>query len=381
MRRSSVVVLAAMLVGLFLYAPTPLSPTRGAVASHGGTAECFLGATPVSDGVISPGEYGETFFDGVTKILANFHCDDSPERLLHVGLVSPWFGWVGLLVQAVEPMDGYANEIRIGYAPGDGGLRVQDGYRSVADPSGTADILLGGSGDVVNASTGTDGSARVFEFTVPLRSSDPYDSSLNSDGPFYFAFEYNADLVDLDSDATALSSTSFVVEGITSTGAASSVEMAIVPPAASSPEAQILLALRDARGYPIASVQLEVFVQTVFGFLDVGPVYANEQGVATASYSPRDAGDYLVGAAYAGGYGILASVAWQTLHVSSEFLGNPEAADLAPMQPVEALVVVVILGVWATYGYAFFVTSQGLRTPRARIDTRDPRLRAWGRRR
>jgi len=378
--RSSVVLLAAAVVAVLLFAPAPLAPTRGAVASHAGSAQCFLGGGPASDGVISPGEYGETFFDGVTKILANFHCDASPERLLHVGLVSPWSGWVGLLVQAAEPMDGYANEVRLAYAPNEGGLRVQDAYRSIAEPTATADVLLGGRGDVLNVSTGSDGPARVFEFAIPLRSSDPYDSYLESEGPFYFAFEYSADLVDLDSGATALSSTSFVVEGVTLTGTWSAVEMAIVPPAAPPEAAQILLDLRDARGFPVPSAQLEVFVQTAFGFYEAGPVYTNEQGVASASFAPRDEGDYLIGAAYTGGYGLLASVAWQTLHVSSEFAGNPDAASLVGLRPVESLIVVIILGVWATYGYAFFVTHQSLRTQRPKAETRAEGPLAWRRR-
>lgn len=358
----------ALLVALPLI-PAPYAPLQTAAAWHAGAVECAPNGTPVSDGVIGPGEYGEDYFDGATKILVYVGCDNSTQRLLHVGLVSPWSGWVGLLVQASDTWDGFMNEVRISYTPSSG-LQVMDAYGNFSAGPTRPDSDLGGSTDVGNATTGTVGAARVYEFSVPLRSLDRFDSRLNASGPYNFDLEYSASDPDLNAPPTAISELhSIVIEPAQAPGAWTTVEFAVAPASLPTQEPTMLVSLRDRNGYPVASVQLEVFVRTAFGFYDVGPVITNEQGVAAVSYAPRDKGTYVVGAAYTGGYGLLASVAWRVLNVGSASQGGDLQVGLVggggfELKPVEALIVVVVGSVWATYAYAFYVTRRAMRKDR-----------------
>lgn len=375
--------LAAFVVTLLLL-PAPLSPMRAAEAWHVGAVECTPGGSPVRDGAIAPSEYGENFFDGKTKLLVYFDWDDSTPRLLHVGIVSPSSGWVGFLVQASESWNGFVNEIRIAYAPSLGGLQVMDAYGNFSEGTTSPDTALGGSSDVLDAATGTTGAARVYEFSLSLQSSDRYDNQLDSFGPFYFALESGASELDLSAAPMVTSDLHqlVLVQTTESPSEWTSVELALTPSATPLAPSTMLITLRDATGYPVPSAQLEVFVSTAFGFFDAGPVLTNEQGVAEFSYEPRDSGDYLLGAAYTGGYGLLASVSWQLLTVGSSAsdgtvgFGPIDAGGLE-LRPVEALIVVVVLGVWATYAYAFFVTRFSMREGRASSSAKDVRQFKW----
>lgn len=355
MRASLALLTLTTLLLLFVASSTPISPARTASASHLGPVRC-VGGNPVSDGVITPDEYGENYFDETTKILVYLSCDNSTQRILHAGIVSPWSGWTGLMVQASEAWNGVLNEVRVSYAPSLGGLQVMDAYRNVSAAFTAPDPILSGSPNVMNVSTGAADAARVYEFSVPLYSNDNYDSQLQSSGPFYFALGYNASDPDLQSDATTISELQSMVVETGSPGTWTSLEFAIAPASEPLEEPKMLLLLRDEQGYPIPSSQLKVFAYTAFGFLDVGSVVTNDQGVAEVSYVPRDSGSFQVGAAFAGDSGLMASVAWHFLRVAgSSHEGGFE------FRPIEALVAVIVTAVWATYGYAFYVTHQALR--------------------
>ncbi len=240
---------------------------------------------------------------------------------------------------------------------------------------------------MLNAATGVAGAATVYEFAVPLLSPDPADSQLRSNGPFYFAVEANLLNSDLESDPVMVSEMqTLVLQSSPSLGIWTSVELSV---AASAPrtESRLLLSLRNEQGYPLPGMSLEVFVRTTFDFLDLGSVVTNDQGVAEVTYVSLGAGTFVVGAAYAGGGGFLASAAWRFLEVAetvgggdlgSGFLGQGGVLEL---RPIEAIIVVVVGGVWATYAYAVFVTWQALRSERRReAGSRGPRpLGRWGR--
>lgn len=382
MRAAALALIAIGFLALLPFAPYPLSPTRSAGAWHVGAVECTPAGDPLPDGVIAAGEYGENYFDGVTKILAYVSCDNSTARILHVGLVTPWAGWVGLLVQADDSADGTFNEVRVSYAGLAAAPRALDAYRS-ATGSSIPDVTLGGSDDVGEVSTGTREEARVFEFSVSLASTDAYDSHLTSTGPYLFALAYNATDADLSSQPTETSEVqSFLIGGANPAGSWTTVELVV--PASSIPleNASLLVALRDASGYPVPSAQIEIFVKTAFGFFDLGPVVAGEGGVAEVTYTPRDAGTFLIGAAYTGGYGRLASVAWHVLNVGETPPGTqvglgPFEGGTFELRTTETLIVVVVLGVWATYAYASFVTWIALREPKPRAASRDARVLSW----
>jgi len=345
----------------------PDSFSRNAAGTHTGIVACGAIGSPVSDGAISPGEYSESYFDSATKALVYFTCDDSPDRLMHVGIVAPGGGWVGLGVQARDVWDGMLNEVRMSRVSSSGALQIEDGLEDVAVGTFVSDSSLGGSDNVLNAAAGTAGAATIYEFALPLKSPDAADSQLQSDGPFYLAIRANPFDSDLRSEAMEASELqTFVVRSDLSQGEWTEVELSV---ATSEPMAnsRILVSLRDEQGYPIPGMVLEVFVRTTFGFLNLGPVTTNDQGVAEAVYAPRDAGQFVVGAAYPGGNGLLGSAVWGVLEVAATSGGDlgtglvGEGGTLG-LRPIEALVVVVVGSVWATYAYALFVVRQTLRS-------------------
>ncbi len=141
----------------------------------------------------------------------------------------------------------------------------------------------------------------------------------------------------------------------------------------------MLVALREDRAYPLPSTQVEIFVGTAFGFFDAGPVVTNDQGVAQVPYTPRGSGRFLVGAAYTGGLGLLASVAWRVLTVGSlsdggDFQLGFGGGGTGELRPVEALIIVAVTGIFATYAYAFFVVRLSMRKGRAGAPGRDTKF-------
>ncbi len=296
--------------------------TQDATATHLGIVECAEVGNPVSDGTISPGEFDESYFDEMTKILVYFTCDNSTQRELHVGIVAPGDGWVGLEIQARDTWDGTLNEVRLSRGPSTNAVQIEDGLRNMTLGSFESDALLGGSVDVLNVTSGTAGAAAVYEFSVPLRSADPTDSQLTTNGPFYFALENNPMDPDLTSLAMAASELqTFVLDTNLSAGMWTTMELSLAP-AEPTADSRLLLALRDESGYPIPGMTLEAFVETMFGYLELGPVSTNDQGVAEVTYAPRDNGTFLVGAAYAGGGGFLGSVIWKDLEIPPAYGGG-----------------------------------------------------------
>lgn len=366
--RSLAWVVPILLVVLVLV-PSAASPVGGARAWTSGPVACSTTVHPTSDGAIAPGEYADDYFDAATDLLVYLACDNSTTRLLHVGIVSPWTGWVGVLVQSSETWDGRANEVRIAFNATSSALEVMDAYANVTSGSSAPDSTLGGTSDVVGATAGTQSAARVYEFAIPLNGTDPYDSRLRSDGPFTFALEYSEPVTDLASPPSAVSGLqSFAIQSAVTPAAWTTLELtAGVAPTAPG-TATFLVALRDASGYPIPSVQIEVFLRSAFGMYDAGAVATNEQGVGEVTYQLPDNGTYFLGVAYTGGDGLLASAAWRDVGVSSPYTGGGVGLALfdiggLDLMPVEALVVTVVAGVWAAYAYAFYVTWASMRKP------------------
>lgn len=377
--------LAALVVLLTLSVlPGPASLAREASAGSTGAVLCSPPNSPTPDGVIASGEYGDDYFDPVTSLLVYVACENSTARSLHVGLVSPWTGWVGLLVQSSEVWDGRVNEVRVVADPSSGTTSVLDAYGNVTVGTAAPDVSLGGTVDVGNAISQDLDASRVYEFLVPLNSADPYDSQLRSAGPYQFALEYNAYDADLQAPPTGVSPFHFMTIGTSGSGASwTSVELTTGLSLSSAGTADSLVVLRDGNGYPIPSALVEIYVRTVFGMYDAGPVVTDDQGAAEVTYAPLDSGAYVLGAAFAGADGRLASVAWRDLSVGSAGGGGPIGAGLfdgsnPALRPVEALIVVIVLGVWVTYGYAFFVTWTSMRRARAPPHDTERYSAAWG---
>jgi hypothetical protein len=355
------------LTGLFVLA-LPGGPPAPAAATHFGDVECLTSPTLVHDGRLTPGEYSENYFDPRTKILTYFSCLDDPNRTAHMAIKTPWEGWTEVRLQAADTWNGEFNAIRIRLAPEEGPglgpsthgvvLELIDGYVNGTGGSFVDDLLVGGSVDILEPAGGVDAGAYVYEFGIPMHSQDVRDCQWTVDGSFYFQLAQ----VLADPEAPAfLESDLGVIEmgGNRSAGRWTDVELSLPPGQAPLESAEILVSLRDGQGLPLAYKPVSVFVQTAFGFLELGTVTTNGQGAGSTEYRPRDSGDFLIGAAYGGGDGLLGGVTWHRISVSSP---ASETAWLPRnLLVIQTLIVLVVGGVWITYGYALLIVRRVLR--------------------
>ncbi|MFQ6013307.1 MAG: hypothetical protein ACE5LS_06660 [Thermoplasmata archaeon] len=365
MRAAGVVLaMCGLLIGALLVLPAPVDIAPGAQASHRGDILCPAGAQPTGDGVLAPEEYMENFFDPQTKTLVSFHCLEDANRTMHVGLISPWPGWTELRFQATDEWNGSYNVVRLSMAGGE--VVALDGYRGATTPF-VDDLTLGGTYDVIGAAGASGSEHQIYEFAFPLFSNDVYDSRLTLNGSFYFQLAYAT-----DEGPFMESQPHFIQIGQFPTpGTPTSLELTPPPGNVALEVAEVLVTLRDERGQPLSLRPVSAFVRTTFGFLDLGISSTNAQGVASFDYAPRDGGSFLMGAAFPGEDGHLASVSWVSLVVSA--VG--EGLSLLPrdLLVIQTLIVLVVGLVWGTYGYSLFLVRQALRAPqqegRSRNDT------------
>lgn len=344
----SALALALLMGGLLL--PGPAHLTRPVEATHRGDIECPAAPLPNQDGSISEGEYLENFFDPRTKTLAYFTCVQDTSRTMHVALVTPWDGWMELRFQATDEWNGTYNVVRVSMR--EGTPEALDGFQEGPEAPFVADFSLGGSDDVLNLAAREASESYLYEFSLPLFSSDAYDSRLTSNGSFRFQLVNAAGESALaESDPQFLQIGQFPAEGRWT-----SLEMSLPPGNEALEPSEILVALRDDHTRPLPLRPLDVFARTTFGFLELGTVQTNEQGLASVTYTPRGEGEYLIGVAFAGEKGYLASVDWMPLSVTAA--PPPSSPFPRDLLPVPALIVAVVGGVWGTYAYTLYLLRQ-----------------------
>ena len=351
---------AAMLLLVFL-SPGP-GPAGVVRADHSGEVVCPGPPPSVHDGMIRPGEYSENFFDPTTKIVVYFKCMADTDRMMHVALVSPWSGWTELRVQAAEAWNGDLNVVRLSMSGSS--VSVSDGFLNGTTAQYVDDVSAGGTDDVLEPVASRSGDAFVYEFDLPLLSRDALDCQLTGNGSFFFQLAYVMTEGPMSLGSSVVASEPHVIRIGTGpmSGSETSVELSLPKGTPPGSPAEILVGLRNDTNRPLPSMPVSVFAQTVFGFLELGTAYTNEQGVAAVEYATLGAGEFLIGAAFAGGSDHLASVTWVRLIV-------PPAANDASVLPrgllfVQSIIVVVLGGVWLTYAYSVFILRSAMREPR-----------------
>ncbi len=367
---------AAALAFILLIAPViPWRPLYSSAADTGLAVGCNSTEGVVSEGRILPGEYSESYFDETTKLLAYFSCSDTDGRTLQMAIVSPWEGWVGLLLQASETWNGDMNVVRVSYERGIG-PRSYDGYFESASNTERMDVDWGGMTDVYDLTAESNDGVTVYEFAVPLTSDDIFDSHMTGDGFLYFQLAYSGVDVDFKSEASGTSPLNMIQ---ISTQYFPKVwsELQFLPLEGSHERTgtEVLFLLRNDRGFSVPNAMVHVFMKAAFGFAELGVVMTNSQGVARAVLEPRGTGTYLVGAAFEGGQGLLASVVWMTLVLEDTGRALPivDSGHIAL-----SLVFLGVAGVWLVYAYALVLAH--LATARSRGDlrpTRQQELRKW----
>ncbi len=352
--------LVAFLLVSLAVLPGTLNPARRAQATHLGRVECPPESAPVHDGVLEPGEYSENLFDPKTKILVYFQCSEEANRTLHVAMVSPWEGWTEIRLQTIEAWTGDLNIVRTSWTGS--AVKVVDGYSHGTDSSFVDDLALGGSYDVIEPAGKHIGDSYVYEIAVPLRSVDEYDSQLAAEGSFFFQLAYITLEAPGQGETSFMESDSYLIRLGASPirGKWTSIDLSLPEGDGFEDASKILLSLRDEKFYPLPSRSVTVFARTSFGFLNLGTVTTNEQGIASIGHAPLVGGTYLIGASFPGGEGYLGSVAWERLSLAFQkprptMLPN----DLAVLHMIIAL---VVGGVWATYAYSVAVVRHVLRS-------------------
>jgi len=121
------------------------------------------------DGVVFPGEYAHRMDAGGFEV----HWSNDI-NFLRVGLMSPGIGYVAIGFDPDHRMQG-ANFI-LG-AVEDGTLKMRDDYGN-GSVSHTADTLLGGTDDILEAAGREEGGRTTVEFVIPLVTRDPYDKTV-----------------------------------------------------------------------------------------------------------------------------------------------------------------------------------------------------------
>lgn len=121
------------------------------------------------DGVVFAGEYGHRTDAGGFEV----HWSNDV-NYLRVGLVSPGTGYAAIGFAPTYRMKG-ANFI-VG-AVQDGRLSIRDDYGDGAVRH-TADTLLGGTDDILEAAGREEDGRTMVEFVIPLRTRDPNDVTL-----------------------------------------------------------------------------------------------------------------------------------------------------------------------------------------------------------
>ncbi len=357
MRRMAWIFFMAILLSLLPLGVSlgPVGPMPTAQATHQVDIYCPTTGEYVSDGVLEPSEYSESFFDSKTKILVYLGCLEDDAGTMRIALVSPWDEWTEVRFQASDQWDGSFNVVRVSMS---GPMPIaMDGFLRTSDASFVPDQILGGTDDVLDLAATHHDDYHIFEFGVPLRSSDAYDSQISTGDSIYFQLAYASDtetFIESDPHSINLGTTRPPRRW-------TSVELSLPGGSAAKEVAEMLVSLRDEMSRPLSLRPVSVFASTAFGYLDMGIVYTNEQGVAVVNYTPRDEGVYLIGAAFPGEEGYLASVAWHHLVLA------PPTAQLGlflrGLLVIEALIALVVGGVWATYAYSFYVLRQSLRFP------------------
>ncbi len=356
-------IVAALLVSLAILL-LPGGPVSVTEATHAGDIVCPSGPYPEHDGALRQGEYSESFFDSKTKILIYFTCFEDRNRTMHLALVSPGDQWTEVRFQATDEWNGDFNVVRVALT-GPSGEAV-DGFFDGDEASFVEDTSVGGTYDVENLVSARRGDQYVHEFAMPLFSADPFDSQLTVNGSFAFQLVYR------DGASVTESEIRFLQIGqLPPEGQWTSMELSLPEGNAPAEPAEVIVTLRDNRSRPLAFRPVSVFVQTAFGFLDLGREPTSEQGIASFEYAPREGETYLIGAAFEGERGYLASVVWLRLVLTPT---TPELS-LFPRDVlvIQGVIVLVMGGIWAAYAYSILILRQALRPPKG--DRLDPTVR------
>lgn len=176
--------------------------SSGVVAVVHETAYTDIDWPPSIDGTVSPGEYRHAMTDSTTGITVSWQNDAT---LLHIGIVSPGTGWVGIGFDPTSRMQG-ANYI-LG--------AVADGVLSITDEFGVSGTLhrTDAQSHVIQAAGREADGLTFVEFAIPLASGDAEDRPLSPGQTVTILLALSSSQDSFTARHTARSTTTITLDG------------------------------------------------------------------------------------------------------------------------------------------------------------------------
>lgn len=345
-------VLASLLLLPLLALSGAVLPTAG---DHVVPLTCpYVTTSPVLDGVIAPGEYGEQFLDADTGL--SLHMQHQGNNL-SLALVSPGQGWVSVsfLTQG-PPTEG--DNLVVGYVDAGGRTTVYD----LVDHGREIhfDVEVGGTHDILGAMGLKDADSTVIELTVPLNSSDPNDQRFEPGGTYAFRLAYNTtSSYPFDEPTAHTESVTFVVGVPPPTDTV--LDLRAGGDGAVAGRLLVLYSLLStAEGSPVAGRQVVLQHRTTFGWLTADESETDRMGKAEHLLPSVPAGQIEFRAVFPGD----SSHAPANTTLSLEVLPAPSWPPILQGWPSQAplpavlLAGVVVASVWATYAFVLLQIRQ-----------------------
>ncbi|MFQ5820315.1 MAG: DOMON domain-containing protein [Candidatus Heimdallarchaeota archaeon] len=264
------------------------------IANSESLSEAFVPYTETSqvvvDGIIVPEEYTGFYNEPTTGMSIYWEHDGEN---LHIGLVSPGTGWVGLgLGPQGTGMDG-ANII-IGYVNDATGVVV------LSDSIGegwlhTSDSNRGGLDNIVEKAGTQSTEGTIIEFIFPLSSGDVFDHNFEIGGTYGFFVAYHESSDDFASYHTARSETRTLQIGSpgelpppVEVGTETVLTIAVPASVEQLKPFNISTRLYTIDGTPLEGETIHFYLITTFGDLQIGESLTNAEGFAQLEHAhPR----------------------------------------------------------------------------------------------
>lgn len=252
----------------------------------------------IIDGNIDNNEYQEYYNDATTGIITFWEHNTVN---LTIGFVSPSLGWVSLGIGDV--MNG-SNMIIGGFMAGS--VYAVD-LVGLPGWSHGNDTDHGGFDDILEAEATENTTHTIFEFIIPLNSSDPLDPVLQENGTSYM-FIGNADSDDISPEtyegghhggllSVLLRSNVIIVE----TTIALTISSNLIDPFTENQRTILDLraTLTDTAQNPIEDMLIQFFIETQFGYLIFDTDSTDSLGKVNTSYThPSLTGNFTFGAKF-----------------------------------------------------------------------------------
>lgn len=243
----------------------------------------------IIDGTIGANEYNGSFYESFTGLTAYWEHNGVN---LTIGLVSPGTGWVA--IGFGEQMDG-SNMIM-------GGSSNDVAYS--IDLVGVGhlhfnDTEQGGTSDILEFAASENDTSTIFEFIIPLNSSDSLDPAMQENGEYSIFFGYHLTSDIITAQHSVYSNIFHALLRPFVISHATTINLEILTAVDQGEAFNISATLVDGSGQPLQGFEIEFFRVVVYGTLTIGNGTADATGKVTITYkSDHISGSQIFGAIF-----------------------------------------------------------------------------------